>query len=174
MTDDDDLVKRLRDRAKHERLIQANNEAVAAALMGQRLLFDQGHRSPSNTYAVRLSLDHEKCAKQDAELAADWDEAADHIEALTKQLEAARLDAKEAKARIEELQSRLRWVIEERDDTFARMLRRAEEAEAKLAKAVDETLDAASAYMKKQYGIEALSHPVDRARIIAELKGDKT
>jgi hypothetical protein len=54
------------------------------------------------------------------------------------------------------------------------MLRRAEEAEAKLAKAVDETLDAASAYMKKQYGIEALSHPVDRARIIAELKGDKT
>ena len=46
--------------------------------------------------------------------------------------------------------------------------------EAKLAKAVDETLDAASAYMKKQYGIEALSHPVDRARIIAELKGDKT
>jgi len=34
--------------------------------------------------------------------------------------------------RIEELQSRLRWVIQERDDTFARMLRRAEEAEAKL------------------------------------------
>jgi hypothetical protein len=86
MTKDDDLVKRLRDRAKQERLIQANNEAVAAALMGQRLLFDQGHRSPSNTYAVRLSLDHEKCAKQDAELAADWDEAADRIEALEAKL----------------------------------------------------------------------------------------
>ncbi len=86
MTDDDDLVKRLRDRAKHERLIQANNEAVAAALMGQRLLFDQGHRSPSNTYAVRLYLDHEKCARQDAELAADWDETADRIEALEAKL----------------------------------------------------------------------------------------
>jgi hypothetical protein len=86
MTDDNDLVKRLRDRAKHERLIQANNEAVAAALMGQRLLFDQGHRSPSNTYAVRLYLDHEKCARQDAELAADWDETADRIEALEAKL----------------------------------------------------------------------------------------
>ena len=86
MTDDDDLVKRLRDRAKHERRIQANNEAVAAALMGQRLLFDQGHRSPSNTYAVRLYLDHEKCARQDAELAADWDETADRIEALEAKL----------------------------------------------------------------------------------------
>ena len=86
MTDDNDLVKRLRDRAKQERLIQANNEAVAAALMGQRLLFDQGHRSPSNTYAVRLYLDHEKCARQDAELAADWDETADRIEALEAKL----------------------------------------------------------------------------------------
>ena len=96
MTDDDDLVKRLRDRAKHERLIQANNEAVAAALMGQRLLFDQGHRSPSNTYAVRLYLDHEKCARQDAELAADWDETADRIEALESKLAKAREALKEA------------------------------------------------------------------------------
>jgi hypothetical protein len=52
-----------------------------------------------------------------------------------------------------------------------RLLQGWTDTEAKLAKAVDETLDAASAYMKKQYGIEALSHPVDRARIIAELKG---
>jgi len=78
----DDLVKRLRDRAKQDRLIQANNEAVATALMGQRLLFDQGHRSPSNTYAVRLAMDHDNCARHDAKLAADWDEAADRIEAL--------------------------------------------------------------------------------------------
>jgi len=42
---------------------------------------------------------------------------------------------KKAADRIEELQSRLRWVIQERDDTFARMLQRAEDAEAKLAKA---------------------------------------
>ena len=39
--------------------------------------------------------------------------------------------------RIEELQSRLRWVITERDDTFVRMLRRVETAEAKLAKALE-------------------------------------
>lgn len=43
----------------------------------------------------------------------------------------------EAADRIEELQSQLSWVIQERDDTFARMLQRAEEAEAKLAKTVD-------------------------------------
>ena len=36
----------------------------------------------------------------------------------------------EAADRIEELQSRLRWVITERDDTFVRMLRRVETAEA--------------------------------------------
>jgi hypothetical protein len=84
---DEELVKRLRDRAKEERLIQSNNEAVATALRGQRLLFDQGHRSPSNTYAVRLALNHEDCARQDAKLAADWDEAADCIEELTAKLE---------------------------------------------------------------------------------------
>ena len=83
---DKELVKRLRDRAKEERLIQSNNEAVATALRGQRLLFDQGHRSPSNTYAVRLALNHEDCARQDAKLAADWDEAADCIEELTAKL----------------------------------------------------------------------------------------
>jgi hypothetical protein len=99
----DDLVKRLRDRAKQDRLIQANNEAVATALMGQRLLFDQGHRSPSNSYAVRLAMDHDNCARQDAKLAADWDEAADRIEALTEQLETARADAKEAEAYADEL-----------------------------------------------------------------------
>jgi len=111
---DEELVKRLRDRAKQDRLIQANNEAVATALMGQRLLFDQGHRSPSNTYAVRLAVDHDNCARQDAKLAADWDEAADRIEELTEllattneQLEAARADAKEAEAYAEELEKEL-------------------------------------------------------------------
>jgi len=52
-------------------------------------------------------------------------------------------------------------------------VKRIEELEAKLAKAVDQTLDAASAYLKQQYGLGALSHPVDRGRIIAELKGEK-
>lgn len=44
---------------------------------------------------------------------------------------------KETADRIEELEAKLRWVIGERDATFARMLGRAEAAEAKLAKAVD-------------------------------------
>jgi len=43
-------------------------------------------------------------------------------------------------------------------------------AETKLDKAVDKILDAASAYIKEQYGIGALSNPVDRERIITELK----
>jgi phage protein U len=38
--------------------------------------------------------------------------------------------------RIEELEAKLKWVIGERDATFALMLKRAESAEAKLAKAV--------------------------------------
>ena len=50
---------------------------------------------------------------------------------------------------------------------------RIEELEAKLDNAWDEAIDAASAYMERQYGIKALSHPVDRGRIINELKGTK-
>lgn len=77
----DDLIKRLRKRAADEREIQKNNEAVATALKGQRLLFEQrtgGH----NNFAVRLGLQHENCAKNDAALASDWEEAADRIAAL--------------------------------------------------------------------------------------------
>lgn len=81
---DKELIERLRNRAKEDRQIQANNEAVATALQGQRLLFDQGFRSQSNTFAVRLGLDYENCAKKDAELAADWEAAADRIEELVK------------------------------------------------------------------------------------------
>jgi hypothetical protein len=50
---------------------------------------------------------------------------------------AARRVAEYAADRIEELQSRLHWVIQERDDTFLRMLQRAADAEANLAKAVE-------------------------------------
>ena len=39
--------------------------------------------------------------------------------------------------RIEELEAKLKWVLEERDATFALMLKRLESAEAKLAKAVE-------------------------------------
>jgi len=88
----DDLVKRLRKRAIDDRAIQANNEVVAAALRGQRLLFDQDVRSASNTYAVRLALDYERYAKNDAALAADWDSAADRIEALTAKLQAVKTE----------------------------------------------------------------------------------
>ena len=43
--------------------------------------------------------------------------------------------------RIEELEAKLRWVLDERDATFALMLKRAETAEAKLAKAVELALE---------------------------------
>lgn len=79
---DEELIARLRERAAEERDVQRNNEAVAAALMGQRLLFDQGIRSKANSFAVRLGLEHESCAKNDAKLARDWDAAANRIEAL--------------------------------------------------------------------------------------------
>jgi hypothetical protein len=86
---DEELIKRLRERAAEERDVQRNNEAVAAALMGQRLLFDQGIRSKANSFAVRLGLEHESCAKNDAKLAHDWDAAADRIEALVKERDEA-------------------------------------------------------------------------------------
>jgi hypothetical protein len=80
------LAKRLQCRANADRAIQRNNEAVAAALRGQRILFDEGFRSPSNTFAVRLQLDYENCAKHDAKLVADWEEAAATLRALSERL----------------------------------------------------------------------------------------
>ena len=113
---DEELIARLRERAAEERNVQRNNEAVAAALMGQRLLFDQGIRSKANSFAVRLGLDHENCAKNDAMLARDWDAAADRIEALVERLKAAEQDAQEAEvltnealARAERLEEALIW-----------------------------------------------------------------
>ncbi|WP_395543413.1 hypothetical protein [Neotabrizicola sp. sgz301269] len=80
----DDLVERLRKRAKDEREIQINNEAVAEALKPQLEAFARRDGS-HNTFAVRLGLNHKKCAENDAKLAADWDEAADRITALQAQ-----------------------------------------------------------------------------------------
>ena len=131
---DDDLVKRLRDRAKEERSVQANNEAVATALMGQRLLFDQGHRSPSNTYAVRLAMDHDNCARQDAKLAADWDEAADRIEVLT--------EARDTMGHL--------WAKEAAEKQVA--LGRIDELEAKLAKVVRTMREAVTTWEQPHYG----------------------
>jgi hypothetical protein len=91
---DEELIARFRNRANDERTIQKNNEAVAAALMGQRLLFDQGVRSASNNFAVRLGLEHEKCAKNDASLANDWDAAANRIAELIAALAAERKKSK--------------------------------------------------------------------------------
>jgi predicted nucleic acid-binding OB-fold protein len=82
-----------------------------------------------------------------------------------------------AKARIEELQSSLHWVIQERDDTFARMLRRAEEAEANLAKAV-EALDMIGKHMVMSMAVdEGHLCRLMKARAnatLAELKEDKS
>lgn len=86
----DALVKRLSERAKEDRQIQANNEAVAVALKGQKLLFEQGVKSKSNSFAVRLSLDYENCAKKDAQIASDWEAAAYALTALRAQLAEAK------------------------------------------------------------------------------------
>ena len=75
------LVERLQKRAEAARTIQANNEAVAEALKPQMDAFDRRDGS-HNTFAVRLYLDHRDCAKNDAALAADWDEAASTLSAL--------------------------------------------------------------------------------------------
>lgn len=98
MSADDTLMMRLRARAESEREIQRNNEAVAEALSAQLEAFkleDGTH----NNFAVRLGLEHRNCAKRDAELAADWDEAASALEAaeakiaaLTAELDSARAD----------------------------------------------------------------------------------
>ena len=83
------LVARLEKRAAEDRAIQTNNETIAEALKGQRMLFDEGFRSPSNTFAVRLQLDYENCAKRDASLAADWEAAASAMTALKAERDAA-------------------------------------------------------------------------------------
>jgi len=64
----------------------------------------------------------------------------------------------------EELEAKLKWVIEERDNTFALMLKRAEAAEAKLATAVEalENISYGGAYTDMQ---------IARATL-AELKDD--
>ncbi len=77
---DSSLVERLRARAAAEREIQRNNETVAAALAPQLEAFER-HDGTHNTFALRLMLDHRSCAKHDAELAADWDAAADALTA---------------------------------------------------------------------------------------------
>jgi hypothetical protein len=71
----------------------------------------------------------------------------DDMAALTRRLadtaieqselyQAAKRDAEEAEAYVAELEAKLKWVLEERDATFALMLKRAESAEAKLASVI--------------------------------------
>lgn len=91
-----DVVGRLRKRAEEERVIQRNNEAVAAALAPQEEAFNRRDGS-HNTFAFRLMLDHRNAAKHDAELAADWDEAADLIASLTARAEKAERERDEAR-----------------------------------------------------------------------------
>jgi hypothetical protein len=170
----DELVKRLRDRAKEERLIQANNEAVATALRGQRLLFDQGHRSPSNTYAVRLALNHEDCARHDAKLAADWDDAADCIEALTAERDETLNQLDSARHSVDVLEKRVAFVEGERRKTFQALLKVKkirDEVEAKLAKAA-EALEVIRdrKYYRMAPGITA--QVIARATL-AEIEGEK-
>lgn len=117
---DEELITRLRERAAEERVIQKNNEAVAAALMGQRLPFDQGVHSASNSFAARLGLEHENCAKNDAKLARDWDAAADRIEALVKERDEATNQLDSARHSVDVLEKRVEAALREAANVAAR------------------------------------------------------
>jgi hypothetical protein len=80
---------------------------------------------------------------------------------------ACRRDAAEAEAYAAELEAKLKWVLGERDATFALMLKRAESAEAKLAKAVKALVKMVGKkyYADDPWGIASAT--------LAELKGDK-
>ena len=127
-----DLIARLEERAESERAIQANNEAVATALRGQKLLFDQGFRSPSITFAMRLGLDHENCAKNDAALAADWDEAAAALTALSEQNAALAAQVAELTRERDRFEAALARACLVGGTTY--LIERAEAAEAKVAR----------------------------------------
>jgi hypothetical protein len=75
-------------------------------------------------------------------------------------------ERQDAADRIEELEAKLKWVIEERDATFAMMLKRAESAEAKLAIVV-------SAYRIEAMRRDDYTHEAFDLHI-ASLQGDKT
>lgn len=89
MRDGMGLVDRLRGRAESERAIQLNNEAVWDCLKHQLEAFERKDGT-HNAFALRLGLDHRNCAEHDAKLAADWDEAADRIQQLERELDIAR------------------------------------------------------------------------------------
>ena len=75
--------------------------------------------------------------------------------------------AEPAEARIRELEAAYRAAESDAMD----LRKRATAAEAKLARAVGETLDAAADYLAKQYGNSfGLDHQTDRARIVAALQ----
>lgn len=87
--DTQELIDRIKARAKAEREIQRNNETVASALAPQLEAFERRDGS-HNTYALRLMLDHQSCAKRDAQLAADWDDAASTLASQAAEIERLR------------------------------------------------------------------------------------
>ncbi|QRZ14689.1 hypothetical protein JWJ88_17140 [Paracoccus methylovorus] len=98
MTEDAKLIERLRERAEDERKIQRNNQAVADALATQMDAFAR-QDGTHNNFAVRLGYQHKSCAENDAQLAADWDDAAARLTALIAENERLR----EALRRIEQI-----------------------------------------------------------------------
>ena len=81
----------------------------------------------------------------------------------------------EAADRIEELQSRLRWVITERDDTFVRMLRRVETAEAKdkllrdsRAEDYSELLETLDEILQEEHDVEIAASAAAIRALLAE------
>ena len=86
-------------------------------------------------------------------------------EALKVSADEAHRQADLAYERIEELEEQLRWVLDERDATFALMLNRAETAEAKLANVI-------AAYRLEAMKRDDYSHDAFDKHI-AELTGGK-
>jgi predicted nucleic acid-binding Zn-ribbon protein len=103
-----------------------------------------------------------------------WDEAADRIEALTEQLEAARADAKEAEAYAEGLEKEVELNEQEAcmlENDLIKADKEIDDIKAKLAKAV-EALEAIRDRQYYRMGPGITAQVIARATL-AEIEGEK-
>jgi hypothetical protein len=112
--------------------------------------------------ALGLSAYPDKWEIQQAEIRALRAERDDYRSQIEELLPAVNREAVEQRKRAEDLEATMKMVIQERDATFAHMLRRAEKAEAKLAKAVWALTTILSGHYKGQDEIE------DFARVVLQ------
>lgn len=79
-----DLIERLRDREKRHRECIANSQVVVDLLRPQMDMFN-AREGGYNTYAVRMSVDHQSSIRTTTKEADELRDAADAIAALTAQ-----------------------------------------------------------------------------------------